>query len=290
MRARLALAILTFLSLQPLRSQSPAPSPAFDVVSIRPTTTLMGRGGFPIELPNGGIRFTGTTVVYLLQRAYPTIVIGEIVGLPEWARREGYDVNATSPLTTRASEGDQVAMIRAMLRDRFGLVAHIERRSQPSLALVPARKDGALGPGLTKIDKDCTTQQAEQREAAAIALAAGRPPPGFDRNQPPVCSWRQMGSLTRESRLEGEGTLASFAWMLRLETRGQVVVDQTGFPGTYRAALTYTSEVFAPRDAPPGTGPDFTTALREQFGLKLESARIERDTLVVERLERPSEN
>jgi uncharacterized protein (TIGR03435 family) len=290
MRARLAVAVLIFLSVQALRGQSPAPSPTFDVVSIRPTTTMMGRGGFPIELPNGGIRFTGTSVVYLLQRAYPTIVIGEIAGLPEWARREGYDVNATSLLTTRASEDDRAAMIRAMLRDRFGLVAHIERRSQPSLALVLARKDGALGPGLTKVDKDCTTQQAEQREAAAIALAAGLPPPGFDRNQPPVCSWRQMGSLTREARLEGEGTLASFARMLGLETRGQVVVDQTGLPGTYRAALTYTSEVFAPRDAPPGTGPDFTTALREQLGLKLESARIERDTLVVERLERPSEN
>jgi uncharacterized protein (TIGR03435 family) len=99
-----------------------------------------------------------------------------------------------------------------------------------------------------------------------------------------------MGSPTRETRLEGEGTLGSFAWMLRLETGGQVVVDQTGLLGTYRAALTSTSEVFAPRDAPPGTGPDFTTALREQLGLKLESAKIARDTLIVERLERPSEN
>jgi uncharacterized protein (TIGR03435 family) len=228
--------------------------------------------------------------VYLLQRAYPTIVIGEIVGLPEWARREGYDVNATSPLTARASEDDRVAMIRAMLRDRFGLVAHIERRSQPSLALVPAPQGRRARAGPDEDRQRLHDATGGAARGRCHCFGCRTAPSGFDRNQPPVCSWRQMGSPTRESRLEGEGTLASFAWMLRLETRGQVVVDQTGFPGTYRAALTYTSEVFAPRDAPPGTGPDFTTALREQLGLKLESARIERDTLVVERLERPSEN
>jgi uncharacterized protein (TIGR03435 family) len=285
MRARVAVAILIFLSLQPLRGQSPAPSSMFDVVSIRPSTTMMGRGGVPIELPDGGIRFTGTPVVYLLLRAYPTIVASEIVGLPEWARRESYDVTATSSLT-RASDDARVGMIRAMLRDRFGLVAHIERRTQPSLALVLARKDGALGPGLTKTDNDCEAIQAAARDARG-----GQAPPRPDFSQPaPACAWRQMGSPTRVTRLEGEGTLASLAWMLRLETRGQVVVDQTGLPGAYRATLTYDSEVFAARDAPPGTGADFTTALREQLGLKLESAKIERDTLIVERLDRPSEN
>ena len=287
MRARLAVGILALLAnLAAVRGQSPAP--AFDVVSVRPSTAT-GRGSFrPLELPNGGVRFTGAPVIYLLQRAYPTIVGAEIVGLPEWARRDGYDVNATSPLTARASDDDRAAMIRGVLRDRFGLVAHVERRSQPSLALVLARKDGGLGPRLTRLEKDCTAQAAEQREAAVLAVATGQPPPGFE--QAPVCSWRQMGSPTREAVLEGEGTLESLAWMLRLETRGQVVVDQTGLPGTYRATLTYASEVFAPRDAPPGTGADFTTALREQLGLKLESAKIERDTLIVERLERPSEN
>lgn len=290
MRARFAVAIAVFVSLQPLQSQSPAQLPAFDVVSIRPSTAMVGRGGFPLEQPNGGIRFTGISVEYLLQRAYPTIVPREIVALPGWARDQAYDVNATSPSTGRASEEDRRAMIRAMLRDRFSLVARIERRIQPSLAMVLARRDGGAGPALTKIERDCAAQQAEQREAAGAAMAAGQRPSRFGRNQAPVCSWRQMGSLTRETRLEGEGTLASFASMLGLETRGQVVVDQTGLPGSYRATLTYTSEVFAPRDAPPGTGPDFTTALREQLGLKLESAKIERDTLIVERLERPTEN
>jgi hypothetical protein len=83
-----------------------------------------------------------------------------------------------------------LAMTRALLRDRFGLVARVKRRLQPSLALVLARKDGALGPGVTKVDTDCEAQQAEPRDAAAIAAAAGLPPPRLDRSRPPVCSWR----------------------------------------------------------------------------------------------------
>jgi hypothetical protein len=86
-------------------------------------------------------------------------------------------------------------------------VVHIERRSQPSLALVLTRKDGALGPAVTKIDKDCAAQPAEQREAAVIAMAAGPPLPGFDRAPGPI-----HHRAPRAARIEagiGEGPRAS---------------------------------------------------------------------------------
>jgi uncharacterized protein (TIGR03435 family) len=224
----------------------------------------------------------------MLQRAYRGIVAGEIVGLPDWARRDGYDVNATSTLAS-ASQEDRSAMMRAMLRERFGLLAHLERRPQPTLVLLPARPDGRLGTGLTKIDADCAKQEAER---AAATRATGGLPALPDRSQPwPSCLLRLTSGPDGSTRIEGEGTLASLIQLLRIETRGVLVVDQSGVPGSFRVGLTYQVERGAlAAAAEPPTGPDFTTALREQLGLKLDSVRIERDTLVVDRIERPTEN
>jgi len=92
MRVGLAVGILAILAtLAVVRGQSPAPPPAFEVVSVRPSIAT-GRGSFrPLELPNGDIRFTGAPVIYLLQRAYPTIVGAEIVVCPS-----GRDATATT--------------------------------------------------------------------------------------------------------------------------------------------------------------------------------------------------
>jgi len=53
-----------------------------------------------------------------------------MVGLPDWAMREYYDVSATSTLAKATAE-DRIAMLRAMLADRVKLAAHFEKREQP---------------------------------------------------------------------------------------------------------------------------------------------------------------
>jgi uncharacterized protein (TIGR03435 family) len=40
----------------------------------------------------------------------------------------------------------------------------------------------------------------------------------------------------------------------------------------------------------PDAAPSVFTAVQEQLGMKLQSARVERPTLVIDRLERPTEN
>jgi len=74
------------------------------------------------------------------------------------------------------------------------------------------------------------------------------------------------------------------------QTMRTPVIDRTGLSGSYSFEMTYqlVSLSVGPV-ASPGTGPDIATALNE-LGLKLESTRIERDTLIVDHLERPSEN
>jgi hypothetical protein len=66
-----------------------------------------------------------------LPGAYALTLADDVVGLPDWAENEMYDVSATSSLA-RATTEDRLAMWRAMLADRFGLVAHLEKRTRPA--------------------------------------------------------------------------------------------------------------------------------------------------------------
>ncbi len=82
--------------------------------------------------------------------------------------------------------------------------------------------------------------------------------------------------------------MADFAGLMRQPMRTPVI-DRTGLSGSYSFETTYqmVSLAVGP-DASPGLA-HVATALNE-LGLKLESTRIERDTLIVDHLERPSEN
>jgi uncharacterized protein (TIGR03435 family) len=83
-----------------------------------------------------------------------------------------------------------------------------------------------------------------------------------------------------------EMTLPRFAQRLAGQLQ-RPVVDRTGLSGPHDVDLTFALDaaVLAGTDAPP-----LMTALREQLGLRLESARAPVEVLVIERIEPPSEN
>ena len=289
-------------------AQAPV-GPLFDVVSIKPSAPLQP-GTFPtptnIQRPDGGFTATRMTVVLLIMRAHPIPNLGvdDIVGLPGWARSEPFDVGATSTLT-RATPEDRIAMLRAMLADRFKLAVHVEPRSRQTFELVMARGDRRLGSGLTSIDADCAAQAAAKRAAVEAAMNEGRPMPieGPDFTKPPApCTLRlRIGrpgsraggaSATPATRIEGEAALADLVALLRLPARRQVV-DKTGLSGSYRVALEFDmlSSLRGPDvAAAPDSGPDVFTAIQDQLGLKLQPATAVMDTLIIDRLERPTEN
>jgi uncharacterized protein (TIGR03435 family) len=70
-------------------------------------------------------------------------------------------------------------------------------------------------------------------------------------------------------------------------------VDKTGLKGSYRIKVLF-DRVFgggAPDLAPaPNAPPSVFAALPAQLGLKLESSKADREVLVIDRLERPTEN
>jgi uncharacterized protein (TIGR03435 family) len=271
-----------------LLAQAPA---TFDVVSIKPNTSGDPMNRLAIE-PGGRYRWTNTTLQQLIGMSYQRRPFDnrEIVGGPDWLASARFDVIAHAGSTALllgpdGFPGPLFAMVRAMLEDRFQLKTHDEQRERPVYALTLARRDGTLGPRLTRSTIDCTAVMRDQVQGkrpeptpAGLLPCAIRPAPG-----------RLQGSALS---LEGfAGVLSSLV--------GRPVIDRTGLSGNFDVDLEFTPELVqglagAPAAAPPPPArsdlPSVFTAVQEQLGLKLESTRAPVDVLVIDRAERPSDN
>jgi uncharacterized protein (TIGR03435 family) len=88
--------------------------------------------------------------------------------------------------------------------------------------------------------------------------------------------------------------MADFAWALSRMARigDRQVVDKTGLDGNYDFTLTFDRNPVPPdaTDAPPRLGPDIFSAVQEQLGLKLQSAKAPVQFLVIDHVELPSAN
>jgi uncharacterized protein (TIGR03435 family) len=282
---------------------SPLLAQTFDVVSVKRHSQEQGIAALnsnQSQRPDGSISMTNMPAGLFISRAYGIAPVN-MIGLPGWAMSERYDLNATASLTRIATPVQRAAMMKTMLADRFKLLAHVEAREQAAYDLILTRTDGTLGPGLTRTASDCDKVVAERTAAQAETPQTGRPAmPDF--KTPPECSFRVLEASMRErlgdgqsaqgGLLEGEGTMAMLAGALRLGA-GRLVVDKTGLAGSYRVTLNFDA-AFARRppdvQPPDNAGPSVFVALPNQLGLKLEPSKTMVDTLVIDHLERPSEN
>jgi uncharacterized protein (TIGR03435 family) len=291
--ARHALALLTVLvAAVPLVTVA-AQAPRFEVASVKVNKERAG-GGIRVQ-PGGRYEFSNMTLRSLLASAYQRFAFDarEVVGGPAWLDTERFDIIAqtgtgTPPTDPDGFPGPLFAMMRGLIEERFKVAAHNESRELPIYVLLPARNDGRLGPGLRRLDSGCA-------DAMRRMNAGERPAPRPGRG--PDCS---LGG--GPGRLQANAvSLEIFAKALSGEV-GRYVVDKTGVAGDFDIDLTFAPE-FSPgrrtgAPAPPpdaaalaaGDRPSIFTALQEQLGLKLESARGPVDVLVVDRAEMPERN
>jgi uncharacterized protein (TIGR03435 family) len=306
--SRFAALLLCLAFATPILAQQPQAPPravAFDVVSVKKSAANSGierlNSGIT-QRPDGGISMLNVPVGVMIGRAYSVRPI-DVQGLPGWALsiNDRYDLVATASVAD-ATAAERAAMLQAALADRFKLAVHFEKREQPTHDLVVARRDGRPGPGLTPIDTDCDA--AERAAAVAAAGPTPAPPrqlPDF-KAPPPPCTFRVVQASMRDrlgdgqgalgDLMEGEGTMTMLARVLLVWT-GRPVIDKTDLTGAYRVKMNFDSagmrrppEVVAPENA----GPSVFSAVQEQLGLKLESSKTLTETLVIDRLERPTEN
>ena len=270
------------------RAQSSAPASAptrtFDVVSIKPNHD---RGG-PFRFGNdpGRLVAENVSLKFLLQIAY-RVKDAQISGAPAWTDSDRYNIEAKSDdssadMLRKLSEEEQEAqarlMLQSMLADRFKLALHHEMKELPVYVLVLAKNGSKLH------------ESADTPDAPA---PSGPPAP----NEP-----QRRHTL----RMNGPGNVSAIAQNLDIladvlsHQLGRPVLNQTGLKGNYDFTLKWTPDM-AHRQMPGGTpgdaapppdvsGPSIFTALQEQLGLKLESQKGPEDTLVIDHVERPSEN
>ena len=273
-----------------LSAQSAAP--AFEVASVkRSPDAPFGFPGVMLQ-PSGRVTSPGTNVRQLILTAYGLQDL-QLLGGPAWLGGDRYAIDART--TADATRASVRSMVKSLLADRFQLVAHVEKRELPSLVLMPASRDGKLGPRLRRAGSDCT---------------APTPPPGVPVPPPPPPGGQaftpvlpqdplgpQCGAISFPGWISGRRmTMAQLTVMLTQVTR-RIVVDETGLTGEFDVDITFMPDEPVRMNggaAPPALAmsdrPSLTTAIQEDLGLKLETRRREVEVLVIDRVERPTEN
>jgi len=122
-------------------AQAPPP-PVFDVASVKANKT----GATQVTISwQGGVTLINVPLRAIVQLAYNINTPSRIIGHPDWTNVERFDIQARPPEGMNAVE-QMRPMLRALLEDRFKLIAKIEKRELQSYALVKVRADGQLGP------------------------------------------------------------------------------------------------------------------------------------------------
>ena len=243
---------------------------AFDAVSIKRVPSVDRTKPPSRGSPDRFVMSQGTTLELLMSTFHHRRA--EVVGAPAWVSSEYYDVVASAgrPVTS----GEMDAMLRHMLADRFHLAAHTERRDMQVFALVRVREDGRLGPRIRPWTVDCEALRAGVTSALPTFSS---PEAGIT---VPPCSMVAMSGLFAIVGVPIATFADSLAW-----DAGRRIVDRTGLRGPFELLLEWSPDAAVDRSLPP-----LSIALQEQLGLKLEPERAQVDVLVIDRIERPSQN
>jgi bla regulator protein blaR1 len=281
MKSTIALASLMILATGRTFAQSSAAPLTFEVASIKPSSGDEHRVAMMFQ-PGGGFRATGATLKMLLTLAYDVREF-QISGGPNWISSDRFDITARpersasqEPPTNdprpmsdsqRKTMQEQMAQrLQALFADRFQLVVHRETKEQQVYALVVGKNGSKLQP----------TQGTGERQGM---MRMGR------------------------GQVDGQGISVDNLAHALSNQLGRPVMDRTGLKGNFDIKLQWTpdpGQSATPLGGapPPGVepppsdpnGPSLFTAIQEQLGLRLESQKGPVEMIVIDRVEKPSDN
>lgn len=250
--------LLMFAAMACLTAQT------FEVATIKPNAASDNRVGIRIE-PGGRFNASGISVKALIGIAY-NVRDFQVVNAPGWLGAERFDISAKAPdeLGDRVPMEKIRPMIRALLEERFQLKTHRDTKEAAIYALVVGKNGHKLTPA-----------KAQSGQRGMMTMGRG----GLNAN--------------------GIG-MPQLAQMLSQQL-GRTVLDKTELSGEFEIKLQWTPEVGhagglagppSPDAAPPtdNSGPTIFTAVQEQLGLRLESTKGPVEMIVIDKVEKPSEN
>jgi uncharacterized protein (TIGR03435 family) len=238
-------------------AQTPAPRPEFEVASVK--RNLSGSPPWLVPPVRGRFTATNVTLKLLIRNGWPQ----KVSGGPSWVATDGYDVSAVAP-EPNVSSDDFSLMMQNLLKDRFALKVHTETHEARVYVLLPAKN--------------------------GLKLPDAKPEPCFYGWKAPDAD-PQAGcgamDVTAESIVNEKISMQWLASVLG-SVLGRPVLDRTGFTGSFKVRLEFGP--VAPGLDTDNTKPSIFAALEEQLGLRLQPQKGTEEILVIDHVERPSEN
>jgi uncharacterized protein (TIGR03435 family) len=198
----------------------------------------------------GRLSLVNVTPLSLIRRAFG-VQDAQIIDAPGWLSSERYDVVAVTGNAATLSDKERQPFLQDLLADRWQFRFHREMREIRVYSLVRLQN----GPTPTShTGPGEYSMRIEPTADGRLALRSIR------------------------------GNMMRFAEILTRQI-GDLVVDGTGLSGEYDFNLQW-----EPDQNAGATGPSLFAALQEQLGLKLESAKRSVPAIVIDHIERPTEN
>ena len=300
MRRVMSSVVLPALLASVLVAQS---DPSFEVASVKsnrteaPSTTLFPLGPGDAYAANGGrFRATNQPLIAYLRFAY-RLGPNDLRALPRWVYDERFDIEARS--NGEPTKDQMRVMMRSLLKDRFKLVVHTEQETQAIFDLELA-KPGRTGPQLrAHQSEECASPIDPQFTTLSPSQPTRRSPSIF---QLPTLPCGSVGFVTIGTpggdrvRIVGNGEpMERIADALKSPPTGidRHIRDRTGLSGTFDLSLEWSvvsDTVQAPLTLQDDMPPRFLEALKTQLGLTLNSTKGPVEILVVDQVERPTDN
>jgi uncharacterized protein (TIGR03435 family) len=231
---------------------APASAPQFDVSTVKPSNFDPSNYTSGIKTGSGRLDGQNVTLKRCIMGAYG-VGPHQIVGGPDWIDSQRFDIQAKADQPIDDNDVLNV-MLQSLLADRFRLALH--RETRPTSAYV------------LEVDKKGPKMEVSQGGESVTNTSTGR-----------------AGRVTMEIRNTG---MDVFAKVLS-RALDLPVVNETSLTGLFNFTLHWTPDTVRPADVGDDDVSIFT-AVGEQLGLRLRSAKAPVEVLVIDHAEMPTAN
>jgi uncharacterized protein (TIGR03435 family) len=264
-------------------AQEKATLPAFEVATIKPSSS-QGKEGMGMDfLPGGSVNLTNVPAYELVEFAYGVPYQSpRMSGGPEWAHTERYDIVAKAPegavppgVTTKERNRRIRLMVQALLAERFKLSVSSEVKDVPVYNLVVGKGGPKLQPS----------------KATASDCVPGAKFDGF------ACHQLNGG---QGRGLHGSAVNVADIVQFVESWADRPMIDKTGLTGLYAIDTEgwVPMRLTSPRNPSAPNGDEgLSDPLRQtlsdifhSLGLRLEQATAPTEVYTINHIERPSEN
>ena len=233
--------------------------PVFELATVKPSNPT--QQGIGLTMRGREVITINTPLSFLIEFAYG-LNSRQVIGGPPWMGTDKWDIVGRPQAEGVPNDKQIRAMIRTLLEDRFKLTIHRDKRELPAYALV-------VGSG-AKMSANTTNPN-------------GLPGLGF-------------GGLGQMRVVNA--TMGDFVNAMQSNVLDRPVLDRTALQGRFDFTLNWTPDesqfrglgATVPPPSPDAKLPGLFTAIQEQLGLKLDSVNAPVEVVVIDKVEKPSEN